>query len=156
MGKLVGFLLLVAAIGGGYLVASGKLGVADLPSVTNTADTKEQPKQVYQCTKAGSVIYSDKPCGENEQKITIRKTTVMDNSALRERTKKQLDDSKEQGSGPNLHVIPDSTKQPIGVNPATPDDCNTSTEAGANNRQNCNTHQDWKTTVTDSLKSLVK
>lgn len=150
-------LLLVALLGGGALLATGQFGKVELPDAITTTKSSEPPKQVYQCTKAGSVVFSDKPCGENEQRITIRKTTVMDNSALREQAKKQAEAEKGETTGPSLHVIPDSTKQPIGSNDSADQDCGSSqsTDAGSHN-PDCSNHQDWKSTVTDTLKGLVK
>jgi hypothetical protein len=53
------------------------------PATTNVA--KQADVQVYKCKTAQGVTFSDAPCGENQEQLSVRETSVIDNAGLREK-----------------------------------------------------------------------
>jgi len=47
--------------------------------------TKKADVQVYKCKTAQGVTFSDAPCGENHEQLSVRETSVIDNAGLREK-----------------------------------------------------------------------
>ena len=54
-----------------------------IPAVASMA--KQADVQVYKCKTEQGVTFSDAPCGENQEQLSVRETSVIDNAGLREK-----------------------------------------------------------------------
>lgn len=53
------------------------------PEATPVAETVDV--QVYKCKTEQGVTFSDAPCGSNQEQVSVRETSVIDNAGLREK-----------------------------------------------------------------------